>query len=94
MMNTKIAGAILAFAASAVAAQSEAYQQCGGNGWTGDTSCISGDDCVEHNEWYSQCLASQGDGDVKPAPEDGEGDIGEANEEDIPEPTSSSLSPL
>lgn len=35
-----------------------AYQQCGGQGWTGATTCVSGYTCKEHNPWYSQCVAS------------------------------------
>jgi cellulase len=31
------------------------YGQCGGNGWTGPTTCSSGR-CVASNEWYSQCV--------------------------------------
>lgn len=31
------------------------YGQCGGNGWTGPTTCASGT-CTAGNEWYSQCL--------------------------------------
>lgn len=31
------------------------YGQCGGNGWTGGTSCVSGSTCVKLNDWYSQC---------------------------------------
>lgn len=45
----------LAFAASVVA-QSGAYAQCGGKGWTGSTTCVSGYMCVYNNDWYSQCL--------------------------------------
>ncbi|KAL2807712.1 putative mannan endo-1,4-beta-mannosidase F [Aspergillus granulosus] len=41
---------------SAVSAQSGAYGQCGGNNWTGDTTCVSGYVCVYQNDWYSQCL--------------------------------------
>lgn len=33
-----------------------AWGQCGGQGWTGGTSCISGYTCVFSNAWYSQCL--------------------------------------
>jgi len=49
--------AILAsvFATGAVA-QSGAWGQCGGNGWSGSTSCVSGYHCVYSNDWYSQCL--------------------------------------
>lgn len=32
------------------------YGQCGGNGYTGSTSCAIGFDCVYINESYSQCL--------------------------------------
>ncbi|KAF4565609.1 hypothetical protein EYR36_002183 [Pleurotus pulmonarius] len=33
-----------------------AYGQCGGSGWTGETSCASGSSCISQNEWYSQCI--------------------------------------
>ncbi|KAN0092144.1 carbohydrate-binding module family 1 protein [Hyaloscypha variabilis] len=33
------------------------YYQCGGEGWTGTGSCVSGTTCIEQNEWYSQCVA-------------------------------------
>ncbi|KAF3923129.1 Pectinesterase [Dactylellina cionopaga] len=39
-----------------VAAQSPLYGQCGGIGWTGPTTCVSGAVCVYSNDWYSQCL--------------------------------------
>ncbi|KAK3497443.1 putative cellulase precursor [Neurospora hispaniola] len=42
------------FAAGALA-QSGAWGQCGGNGWSGATSCISGYTCNYVNDWYSQC---------------------------------------
>ncbi|KAJ6189886.1 hypothetical protein N7519_004794 [Penicillium mononematosum] len=31
------------------------YGQCGGSGWTGGTTCVSGT-CKQINDWYSQCL--------------------------------------
>ncbi|KAK6351338.1 hypothetical protein TWF718_004502 [Orbilia javanica] len=31
------------------------YGQCGGQGWTGPTTCASGT-CKYSNDWYSQCL--------------------------------------
>ncbi|KAK0649100.1 glycosyl hydrolase family 61-domain-containing protein [Cercophora newfieldiana] len=31
------------------------YGQCGGNGWTGPTTCAQGK-CTATNEWYSQCV--------------------------------------
>ncbi|KAH8623548.1 putative pectin lyase C [Alternaria alternata] len=30
------------------------YGQCGGQGYSGPTTCASGK-CVKSNEWYSQC---------------------------------------
>ncbi|KAF6752034.1 hypothetical protein DFP72DRAFT_905893 [Ephemerocybe angulata] len=33
-----------------------AYQQCGGVGWSGATTCISGYSCNKLNDFYSQCL--------------------------------------
>ncbi|CUA74336.1 hypothetical protein RSOLAG22IIIB_05498 [Rhizoctonia solani] len=38
------------------AAQSPVYGQCGGQGWTGSTTCASGSVCTYVNAWYSQCL--------------------------------------
>ncbi|KAG8928755.1 hypothetical protein FRC02_006502 [Tulasnella sp. 418] len=32
------------------------YGQCGGNGYTGPTTCASPYTCVKSNDWYSQCL--------------------------------------
>ncbi|KAJ5483033.1 Endo-1-4-beta-xylanase D [Penicillium diatomitis] len=32
------------------------WGQCGGNGWTGPTTCVSGTTCKYSNPWYSQCL--------------------------------------
>ncbi|EGX51798.1 hypothetical protein AOL_s00043g817 [Orbilia oligospora ATCC 24927] len=46
---------ILAFATQ-VLAQAQPWGQCGGNGWTGPTSCVSGWCCQASNEWYSQCI--------------------------------------
>ncbi|KFA63716.1 hypothetical protein S40285_07107 [Stachybotrys chlorohalonatus IBT 40285] len=37
-------------------AQVPAWGQCGGNGWTGGTTCTSGYQCVVLNEWYWQCI--------------------------------------
>ncbi|PVF93949.1 hypothetical protein CPB86DRAFT_818371, partial [Serendipita vermifera] len=31
------------------------YGQCGGQGWSGPTTCSSGT-CKASNEWYSQCV--------------------------------------
>ncbi|KAK6519171.1 hypothetical protein TWF281_003860 [Arthrobotrys megalospora] len=37
-------------------AQSPAWGQCGGSGWTGPKTCVSGYTCTYSNEWYSQCI--------------------------------------
>ncbi|KAL5511374.1 CEL3_2 [Sanghuangporus vaninii] len=39
-----------------VVSQAQEWGQCGGIGWTGPTTCVSGTSCVEQNEYYSQCL--------------------------------------
>lgn len=46
-------GALLIGAAQA---QQGAWAQCGGSGWTAQTTCVSGYHCVYSNQWYSQCL--------------------------------------
>ncbi|KAF7432982.1 hypothetical protein PC9H_004926 [Pleurotus ostreatus] len=33
-----------------------AWGQCGGQGWTGPTACVSGYTCTVSNPYYSQCL--------------------------------------
>ncbi|KAG8838799.1 hypothetical protein FRB91_007396, partial [Serendipita sp. 411] len=51
--------AVLSLSALAVPqalAQQTAWGQCGGQGWTGATTCVSGWTCVYSNPWYSQCL--------------------------------------
>ncbi|KAK6335855.1 hypothetical protein TWF730_003230 [Orbilia blumenaviensis] len=53
--------ALLALAAAGTAnAQAQPWGQCGGSGWTGPTSCVSGWTCQYSNEWYSQCVQSSG----------------------------------
>ncbi|KAM5537225.1 hypothetical protein V8D89_009158 [Ganoderma adspersum] len=37
-------------------AQSQEWGQCGGIGWTGATTCVSGTVCTHQNDYYSQCL--------------------------------------
>ncbi|KAF8588460.1 carbohydrate esterase family 16 protein [Ramaria rubella] len=43
-------------AASLTRAQQTAWEQCGGQGWTGGTVCVSGYQCIVSNPYYSQCL--------------------------------------
>ncbi|KAF2128175.1 glycoside hydrolase family 10 protein [Dothidotthia symphoricarpi CBS 119687] len=52
-----------------------AYGQCGGQGYTGETTCVQGYRCNKTNDWYSQCVqgaettgaASKTSTTVKPA---------------------------
>ncbi|KAF9492037.1 hypothetical protein BDN71DRAFT_1397385 [Pleurotus eryngii] len=37
-------------------AQQVVWGQCGGNGWAGATTCVTGSTCTVQNEWYSQCI--------------------------------------
>lgn len=32
------------------------WDQCGGQGWTGNTVCESGSTCTKYNDYYSQCV--------------------------------------
>ncbi|KAG8924233.1 Exoglucanase 1 [Tulasnella sp. 419] len=32
------------------------WGQCGGNGWTGPTQCVSGSTCTRLSDWYYQCI--------------------------------------
>lgn len=45
-----------AMIATAVAGDGAAYAQCGGNGFTGATTCVSGYHCQFQNDYYSQCI--------------------------------------
>jgi len=47
-----------------VAAQSGAWEQCGGIGFTGSTDCVAGYTCVYENDWWSMCEP----GSAAPAP--------------------------
>ncbi|KAJ6544477.1 endo-1,4-beta-xylanase C precursor [Mycena capillaripes] len=47
--------AILALLPVAIA-QSDVWGQCGGLGWTGPLTCVSGSVCTAQNAYYSQCL--------------------------------------
>lgn len=39
-------------------AVAKVWGQCGGQGFSGPTSCESGATCVKSNDWYSQCISS------------------------------------
>lgn len=47
----------LAILATGASAQQSMWGQCGGQGWTGQTTCVSGAACTYQNDWYSQCIA-------------------------------------
>ncbi|KAL4261274.1 Beta-xylanase [Pleurotus pulmonarius] len=47
-------------------AQQGPWQQCGGIGWSGGTTCAAGWVCIYQNDWYSQCL--QDTNPVTPTP--------------------------
>ncbi|KAF6803958.1 putative endo-1,4-beta-xylanase [Colletotrichum sojae] len=54
--NAEAASSAPAAAASgAVGATAARYAQCGGNGYTGPTTCAEGYTCQKQNDWYSQC---------------------------------------
>ncbi|KAL5351189.1 hypothetical protein ACLOAV_003040 [Pseudogymnoascus australis] len=57
--NALLAVAVIA---PTVLAQGGAYSQCGGKGWSGSTSCVSGYTCTYSNDWYSQCLPGSNGG--------------------------------
>ncbi|KAF2497543.1 glycoside hydrolase [Lophium mytilinum] len=50
---------VLSLTAVAVAQQA-AYGQCGGNGWSGGTTCVSGYYCRFSSDYYSQCVPGTG----------------------------------
>ncbi|KAG7130732.1 hypothetical protein HYQ45_010486 [Verticillium longisporum] len=56
-MKSFVAGALAL--AGAASAQQSAWGQCGGQGWTGQTTCVAGSTCVVQNPWYSQCLPGE-----------------------------------
>ncbi|PPQ70314.1 hypothetical protein CVT24_013009 [Panaeolus cyanescens] len=68
----------LAVVAQYATAAVPVYGQCGGIGYTGDTTCASGSTCVKQNDWYFQCLPGGGGGSPttttnQPAPTGGSG---------------------
>ncbi|KAF4981706.1 hypothetical protein FZEAL_2508 [Fusarium zealandicum] len=48
----------LSVLAASALAQSGGWGQCGGQGWSGSTTCIAGFKCTYGNPFYSQCLPS------------------------------------
>jgi len=54
MKFSRIASASVVVAAAS--GQQVEWGQCGGQGWTGATTCVSGTVCTVQNPFYSQCL--------------------------------------
>ncbi|KAK0391606.1 hypothetical protein NLU13_1106 [Sarocladium strictum] len=48
--------AILSLGCCPAFAQQAVWAQCGGQGWAGGTSCVSGACCTAQNDYYSQCI--------------------------------------
>lgn len=48
--------ASIPFLAAVASAQGSAWSQCGGVGWAGPTSCVSGYTCTKLNDYYYQCI--------------------------------------
>ncbi|KAJ2924894.1 hypothetical protein H1R20_g12201, partial [Candolleomyces eurysporus] len=55
-MKTILVSTLLFASSTFVNAQSGAWGQCGGTGWSGATTCVSGYTCTVVNQWYHQCL--------------------------------------
>ncbi|KAJ2933643.1 hypothetical protein H1R20_g3452, partial [Candolleomyces eurysporus] len=55
MLKPSFVALVLAVGALAQGGQAP-YAQCGGLGWNGGTTCVSGYACTTLNDWYSQCL--------------------------------------
>ncbi|EJD44168.1 endoglucanase [Auricularia subglabra TFB-10046 SS5] len=53
-MKFAVAAATIAGLVPATLAQSPVWGQCGGIGWTGPTTCVSGSVCTKQNDYYSQ----------------------------------------
>ncbi|KAH3985104.1 glucanase [Parastagonospora nodorum] len=53
--------------APAIKAQASLYQQCGGTGFSGSTTCVSGAYCSKVNDYYWQCLPGTGSSTSAPA---------------------------
>ncbi|KAI5864827.1 carbohydrate-binding module family 1 [Durotheca rogersii] len=52
----KYSRAALLSLAGPAAAQVQGWGQCGGQGYSGETACVSGFVCQYSNQWYSQCV--------------------------------------
>ena len=55
-MKLSTSFSILAALIPCALGQAAEWGQCGGIGWTGPTTCVSGTTCTFQNDYYSQCL--------------------------------------
>ena len=55
-MKLSAAVSVLAALMPLALGQAAEWGQCGGQGWTGATTCVSGTTCTVINAYYSQCL--------------------------------------
>ncbi|KAI0784368.1 cellobiohydrolase II [Abortiporus biennis] len=55
-MKTAALYAFVALLPTFANAQAQTWQQCGGIGWSGPTTCVSGTTCTKLNDYYSQCI--------------------------------------
>ncbi|GAP92939.2 putative pectate lyase [Rosellinia necatrix] len=56
MARSLAAAAVILGLLSTSYAQQPIYAQCGGIGWSGGTTCVSGTTCTYLNDYYYQCL--------------------------------------
>ncbi|KAK7034706.1 hypothetical protein VNI00_012113 [Paramarasmius palmivorus] len=69
MLSKFFVGALLLGAlAPTTLAQSPVWGQCGGIGWNGATTCVSGACCTVSNPYYSQCIPGTCGGGTTGAP--------------------------
>ncbi|KAI5200159.1 family 10 xylanase [Aureobasidium subglaciale] len=59
-LSSIVLAASLASAAPGHVKRTDAYGQCGGQDFTGSSTCVAGYHCVEYNAWYSQCIPGSG----------------------------------
>jgi endoglucanase len=59
-MKSSFVAIAAASTVSSAYAQGQAYAQCGGVGWSGSTTCVSGYTCQKTNDYYSQCVPGGG----------------------------------
>ncbi|KAI0803083.1 cellulose-binding beta-glucosidase [Irpex lacteus] len=82
-----------------VAAQSGQYGQCGGIGWSGATTCISGWTCTKLNDYYSQCLpgaassSASSSTSISSAPSSPSGPSSSSSSAPVPTQTAANISP-